>query len=73
MKRLMAVELARRTQAGQFGRTLDAILIGDRNEAAMKVLVRELANGKKRIGIFYGAAHMPELRAAPGARAGAAA
>lgn len=61
MKRLMAVELARQVQAGQLGRTLDAILIEDRNEAAMRVFLQELAKGKKRIGIFYGAAHMPDF------------
>ena len=34
-------------------------LIDDRNQAAMRVLGKELAKGKKKLGIFYGAAHMP--------------
>ncbi|MCL2005227.1 MAG: TraB/GumN family protein [Planctomycetaceae bacterium] len=36
-------------------------IISDRNEAALNVLRRELANGKKKIAIFYGAAHLPEF------------
>lgn len=41
------------------GKTLGTILIEDRNAAAMKVFQKELAKGRKKIGIFYGAAHMP--------------
>ena len=36
-------------------------IITDRNEAALKVLRRELQNGKKKVAIFYGAAHLPEF------------
>jgi hypothetical protein len=36
-------------------------IITDRNEAALKVLRREINNGKKKIAIFYGAAHLPEF------------
>ena len=36
-------------------------IITDRNEAALQVLRREIANGKKKIAIFYGAAHLPEF------------
>ena len=36
-------------------------IITDRNAAALKVLSRELKNGKKKIAIFYGAAHLPEF------------
>jgi hypothetical protein len=43
------------------GPTLDTILVKDRNEAAMKVLEREIKKGTKRIAIFYGAAHMPDF------------
>ena len=38
-------------------------LIGQRNKKALRVLRRELAAGKKRIGIFYGAGHMPDMAA----------
>jgi len=43
------------------GKTLGTILIDDRNAAAMNVFQKELAKGRKRIGIFYGAAHMPDF------------
>lgn len=46
---------------GPLGRTLGTILIDDRNQAAMKVLGKEIAKGKKKLGIFYGAAHMPDF------------
>ncbi|MCO6429238.1 MAG: hypothetical protein J5J00_00120, partial [Deltaproteobacteria bacterium] len=36
-------------------------IISERNKVALDVLRKELAKGKKRIGIFYGAGHMPDL------------
>jgi len=36
-------------------------LLSVRNQKALKVLYRELLRGKKRIAIFYGAAHMQDL------------
>jgi len=36
-------------------------IITDRNEAALKVLRQEIKNGKKKIAVFYGAAHLPEF------------
>jgi len=36
-------------------------IIGQRNKKCLEVLSRELAKGKKRIGIFYGAGHMPNM------------
>ena len=39
----------------------DSAIITDRNAAALKVLSRELKNGKKKIAIFYGAAHLPDF------------
>lgn len=36
-------------------------LITDRNAAIIKVLRQELAAGKRRIAIFYGAGHLPDL------------
>jgi hypothetical protein len=35
--------------------------VEDRNKACMKVLQQQLAAGKKKIAIFYGAAHMPDF------------
>lgn len=37
------------------------VIIGDRNARCIEVLDREMAAGKKNIGIFYGAAHFPDL------------
>ena len=39
----------------------ESAIITDRNEAALQVLRQELRNGKKKIAIFYGAAHLPEF------------
>ncbi len=36
-------------------------LISERNKKALSVLRRQLATGKKRVGIFYGAGHMPDM------------
>lgn len=43
------------------GRTIKTILVDDRNAAAMQVLNQEIAKGRKRLAIFYGAAHMPDF------------
>jgi len=39
----------------------DSAIITDRNAAVLKVLSREIESGKKKIAIFYGAAHQPEF------------
>ena len=41
--------------------TLAPYLIDARNKAAIEVLKQELAKGKKKIAIFYGAAHLPDF------------
>jgi hypothetical protein len=61
LKRIIAEQFAGAANGTGLGRTLDTILISDRNEAAMKVFQKELARGKKKIAIFYGAAHMPDF------------
>lgn len=38
-------------------------LIAGRNKVAIEVLRKEIAAGKKKIAIFYGAAHMPDFEA----------
>ena len=45
-------------QMAGFGGT---VLITDRNKACFKVLRKELAAGKKNVGIFYGAGHMGDM------------
>lgn len=61
LKRVMAEELEHAGDPQALGNTLNVMLIKDRNEAAMKVLKTELGKGRKKIGIFYGAAHMPDF------------
>lgn len=37
------------------------VLIGERNRVALEVLDREMAKGRRKIAIFYGAAHLPDM------------
>ena len=37
-------------------------IISERNKVALKVLRKQLAAGKKKVAIFYGAGHMPDLQ-----------
>jgi hypothetical protein len=63
LKRLMARQLAGMdTEDGGLGHTLNNLLIVDRNKAALRALQKELVNGHKRIAIFYGAGHMPDMQ-----------
>ena len=62
MKRMMAeqfedLEGSMNVFDGPDGSTL----ISERNKRALDVLQKQLAAGKKRIGIFYGAGHMPDI------------
>ena len=59
IKRIMAEQLADLDNA--ILPTLNTILVADRNQAALKVMQKEMTKGKKKIGIFYGAAHMPDF------------
>lgn len=36
-------------------------LLEGRNEKCLQVLARELGKGRKRLGIYYGAAHLPHM------------
>ena len=50
--------------AGNAGGLLgDSVLIGERNAVAFEVLKNEIAAGKRKIGIFYGAAHLQDMHA----------
>lgn len=46
---------------GMSSKTLHGLIIVDRNEAALRVLRKELDSGKKKIAIFYGAGHGPDF------------
>jgi DNA-binding MarR family transcriptional regulator len=39
----------------------NTVILTERNQRALRVLKETMAGGKKKIAIFYGAAHMPEL------------
>lgn len=38
-----------------------SVILTERNTVALKVLQREMKNGRKNMAIFYGAAHMPDI------------
>lgn len=61
LKRTMAEQFDAMDAATPLGNTIDQILVRDRNQACMRVLHDELKKGKRRIAIFYGAAHMPDF------------
>jgi hypothetical protein len=61
MKRILAEQFEQMETGTGLGPTLNTILVEDRNQAAIRVFQKQLAEGKKRIGIFYGAAHMPDF------------
>lgn len=39
----------------------DSVIITDRNVKCLEVLAREVGAGRKKLGIFYGAAHFPDM------------
>lgn len=62
VRRIAAVELARANEGDAFaGSDGTSTIITERNIKALKVLRRELASGRKKIGIFYGAGHFPDM------------
>lgn len=61
LKRILAEQFDQLGPSLGLGRTLDRLLIADRNKAAVRVLQREVEKGRVNIGIFYGAAHMPDF------------
>ena len=62
LKTLIAYEM---TNLGQvqdiLGEDSNSAVIGARNQRAVDVLQNEIDAGSRRIGIFYGVAHMPDL------------
>jgi hypothetical protein len=61
MKRFLAAQLSSTQAMGAMGETLNTLLIADRNQAALKIFQTEMANGKRKMALFYGAAHMPDF------------
>lgn len=39
----------------------ESVIISDRNQRCVEVVNREIAAGKKKLGVFYGAAHFPDM------------
>jgi hypothetical protein len=62
MKRMMANQFASSGALEMgLGAKLNELVVTDRNIAAMKVLKREIVDGKTKLALFYGAAHMPDF------------
>ena len=62
MKRLMAGQLANiESQLAVLQGPDGSTLITERNKRALEVLREEVAKGKQRVAIFYGAGHMPDM------------
>ena len=62
VRRIAAVELTRANDGDAFaGSDGTSTIITERNKAALKVLNTQLKRGKKKIGIFYGAGHFPDM------------
>ncbi|MFN3189617.1 MAG: hypothetical protein ACE361_03755 [Aureliella sp.] len=62
MKRMMAAQFANTGSLDMaMGESLNQLLIVDRNEEALRGLQKQLVAGKQKIGIFYGAAHLPDF------------
>ena len=39
----------------------ESVIISDRNQRCVEVVNREIAAGRKNLGVFYGAAHFPDI------------
>jgi len=62
MKLMMANQFAASgVMDSGLGASLNQLLITDRNAAAMQVMQKQIVQGKKKIAIFYGAAHMADF------------
>ena len=61
-KRVLAQPLAEMEQMlTSFGGEEGSVLISERNKAALAVLKEQLAAGKQRLAIFYGAGHLADM------------
>ena len=61
-KTILAYEMTDLSKHSQIlGEDSESAIIGARNQRAVDVLKNQLAAGDKRIAIFYGVAHMPDM------------
>jgi hypothetical protein len=56
-RHMMEVEM----DAAGLGDPENSVIVVERNKAAMKALTDSIGQGRKKISIFYGAAHMPDF------------
>jgi hypothetical protein len=49
------------SQSSLFDGPEGSTILTERNKKAFEVLAKQLAEGKKKIGVFYGAAHLPDM------------
>ena len=62
VRRIVASQLAKASTAEAFAdENGESTIITERNKKALGVLEEQLDKGVKKIGIFYGAAHMPDM------------
>jgi len=61
LKRVMAQQFATTDIFNNLGGEKGTTIITERNLIALEVLREQLAKGKKRIGIFYGAGHLADF------------
>ena len=62
LKTMMAYEMTNLDAVQDIlGEDSDSAIVGARNERAIEVLRSQLDAGARRVGIFYGVAHMPDL------------
>lgn len=61
LKKLMATTMS--SPDGALNALEDTALLTERNKTAIKVVDAQSAAGKRRMALFYGAAHMPDLEA----------
>ncbi len=62
MKQVLAAQFAMTGSLDEaLGGRLNQLLVVDRNAQALQVLQKQIAAGKKKIGIFYGAAHLADF------------
>jgi hypothetical protein len=62
LKMALAKQLAEmESMMVSFGGEQGSVIITERNKKALEVLRRQLADGKKRLGVFYGAGHLNDM------------
>ena len=61
LKRVMAQQFATTDILATLGGEKGSTIITERNLIALEVLREQLAKGKKRVGIFYGAGHLADM------------